>query len=90
MLIKIIAFSTLALTTLYSPSVQAADYVQGYFKKNGTYVAPHYRSKSDGAKYNNYSTKGNSNPYTGQKGYKNPYSNPYSLPKTPKNYLGGK
>lgn len=29
--------------------------VRGYYKKNGSYVAPYYRSKSDGKKYNNYS-----------------------------------
>lgn len=44
--------------------------VSGYYKKNGTYVAPHYRSDPDYNFYNNWSTKGNYNPYTGQKGYK--------------------
>ena len=44
--------------------------VKGYMKKNGTYVAPAYRTKADSSKYNNYSTKGNINPYSGKKGYK--------------------
>lgn len=30
-------------------------YVKGYYKKNGTYVKPYYRSKSDSSVYNNYS-----------------------------------
>lgn len=44
--------------------------VKGYTKKNGTYVAPHYRSSKNKSSYDNYSTKGNRNPYTGKKGYK--------------------
>ena len=49
-------------------------YVHGYFRSNGTYVAPYYRSDPDGNPYNNFSTRGNVNPYTGEPGYKNPYS----------------
>lgn len=45
-------------------------YVNGYYRKDGTYVQPHHRSNSDGNFYNNYSTQGNVNPYTGQTGYK--------------------
>ncbi|MHA1470959.1 MAG: hypothetical protein ACTSSP_10440, partial [Candidatus Asgardarchaeia archaeon] len=44
--------------------------VKGYYRKNGTYVAPHYRSNPDGNPYNNWSTKGNINPYTGKIGTK--------------------
>jgi hypothetical protein len=51
----------------------AARRTSGYVKKNGTYVAPSYRTKADGNKYNNYSTKGNYNPYTGKKGKVKPY-----------------
>jgi hypothetical protein len=47
-------------------------YVHGHTTKNGTYVAPHHRSAPDGSKANNWSTKGNVNPYTGKKGTKNP------------------
>ena len=46
--------------------VNAATYVRGYFRKNGTYVKPHYRSNADGNPYNNYSFPGNTNPYTGK------------------------
>lgn len=42
--------------------------VKGYTRKNGTYVAPHYRSRPDGNFSNNWSTKGNINPYTGKEG----------------------
>jgi len=47
-------------------------YVSGCHKKNGTFVQPHYRSNPDGNSYNNWSTKGNMNPYTGKVGTKNP------------------
>jgi len=46
--------------------------VHGYVKKNGTYVAPYHKTKPDRTQRNNYSTKGNINPYTGKKGYKMP------------------
>jgi len=45
-------------------------YVRGYTRQNGTYVAPHYRSAPDGNPSNNWSTLGNSNPYTGAVGTK--------------------
>jgi opacity protein-like surface antigen len=78
-LITLLAFASIAL---------AGDvYVNGYYRSDGTYVQPHYRSAPDGNSYNNWSTKGNTNPYTGQPGYKNPSpgygggynSNPYNL-----------
>ena len=47
--------------------------VKGSFrKKTGKYVAPHYRTKANSTKMDNYSTKGNVNPYTGKKGSVNP------------------
>lgn len=62
-------------------TVNADTYVRGYYRSNGTYVQPHYRSDSDGDRSNNYSSRGNVNPYTGQIGTKNPYdtnSNSYN------------
>lgn len=48
--------------------------VKGYYKKDGTYVQSHVRSNPDGYVYNNWSTKGNINPYTGKEGTKNGYT----------------
>lgn len=42
--------------------------VRGYVRKDGTYVAPHYRSSPNGTKVDNYSARGNYNPYTGKPG----------------------
>ena len=66
-------------------------YVNGYFKSNGTYVAPHYRTSPDATKNNNWSTKGNINPYTGKKGtvsrYKtNSYNKTYKTNRYNKTY----
>ena len=50
--------------------VDAATRVRGYTKSNGSYVAPHYKTSANSFKFDNYSSKGNYNPYTGKKGYK--------------------
>ena len=42
--------------------------VSGYSRKDGTYVAPHARSNRDGARNNNWTTQGNTNPNTGKDG----------------------
>lgn len=47
--------------------------VRGYTRKDGTYVAPHYRSSPNSSKSDNYSTRGNYNPYTGKTGTADPY-----------------
>ena len=47
-------------------------YVEGYYRKNGTYVQPHYRSSPDNSPYNNYTYPGNINPYTGKVATGNP------------------
>jgi hypothetical protein len=41
-------------------------HVRGYYRSNGTYVQPHYRTTPDGNPYNNYSYPGNYNPNTGR------------------------
>jgi hypothetical protein len=41
-------------------------HVNGYYRKDGTYVQPYVRSSPDGNPYNNYSYPGNTNPYTGK------------------------
>ncbi|MDN5063944.1 MULTISPECIES: hypothetical protein [Aliarcobacter] len=52
----------------------ADDYVNGYYKKNGTYVKGHYRSSPNSTKKDNFTTDGNKNPYTGEKGTKKYYN----------------
>ena len=48
-------------------------YRQAYVTKNGTYVAPSYATNPNNTLLDNYSTKGNVNPYTGKAGTVDPY-----------------
>jgi hypothetical protein len=76
---------TCALIALAAVSAFADEYVQGYYRRDGTYVQPYHRTTPDGNPFNNYSTQGNVNPYTGQSGTVNPYQQqpyvqPYQVP----------
>jgi hypothetical protein len=44
--------------------------IRGYTKKNGTYVAPSHATNPNKTKRDNFSAKGNVNPYTGKAGTK--------------------
>lgn len=55
-----------------SNSKGSTTHVRGYTTKRGTYVEPHQRTAPDKSKANNWSTKGNVNPYTGKEGTKEP------------------
>ena len=65
-IVKIFFVISIFAISVFAKSV----HVNGYYRSNGTYVAPHYRSAPDGNFYNNWSTKGNTNPYTGKEGTK--------------------
>lgn len=58
----------LSLAAAFAAPAMADQYVRGYTRSDGTYVQPHYRSSPNSVQYDNYSTKGNTNPYTGQQG----------------------
>ena len=66
------------IATLFLPFIVMARgsggtvHVNGYYRSNGTYVQPHYRSAPDGNPYNNWSYPGNTNPYTGKVAPGNP------------------
>lgn len=54
---------------LISTSAFAKDsYVRGYVRSDGSYVQGHHRTTPDNTVNNNYGTRGNYNPYTGQSG----------------------
>lgn len=46
--------------------------IQGYTKKDGTVVAPAHATNPNNSKADNWSSKGNVNPYTGKEGTKDP------------------
>jgi hypothetical protein len=68
-----IAAALIAVTHIAGASAQDI-YHRGYTTNQGTYVQPHYQTRPDGNPFNNYSTQGNVNPYTGQAGTVNPYA----------------
>lgn len=45
-------------------------YQNGYMRSNGTYVQGHYRTNSNNTNYDNFSTSGNVNTFTGTSGYR--------------------
>jgi hypothetical protein len=55
-----------ALLVTFAMSASAQTYVDGYTRKDGTYVQGHWRSAPDDSPYNNYSYPGNTNPCTGE------------------------
>lgn len=63
-------FLACILAAVLGPAALGQVQVRGYVRKDGTYVAPHYRTPADGNFYNNWSTFGNVNPYTGRPGTK--------------------
>lgn len=48
-------------------------HVNGHIRSDGAYVPDHYRTRPNDTKRDNWSTRGNINPYTGKKGTKSPW-----------------
>lgn len=62
----VLAFMVVLASGLDAKDVQ----VRGYTRKDGTYVRPHVRTSPNKTRNDNYSTRGNVNPYTGKAGTK--------------------
>lgn len=83
---KRVLFCGLFLALLALPVVASAEdvYVHGYTRRDGTHVNPYHRTAPDSNPYNNYGTRGNLNPYTGQKGTVDPNpTNPWQSQPSP-------
>lgn len=65
----------IAVAALALPALAEDVNVRGYYRQNGTYVAPSHRSAPDRNPNNNYSSQGHMNPYTGAVG-----TEPYRVP----------
>lgn len=68
--IMILALAFLSFSDLDSIAQAKDVYVKGYYRKDGTYVKPHYRSAPNHTKSDNWSSFGNVNPHTGKIGTK--------------------
>jgi hypothetical protein len=69
----------LFLATVLFLTLQAGAFAQvsvdGYTRRDGTYVQPHHRSNPDNSYNNNWNVSPNTNPYTGQTGERQPTYN---------------
>jgi hypothetical protein len=65
---KIIGLLAIAAAILAGGSLKAQTWVNGYERQNGTHVDGYYRSNPNNTTIDNYSTRGNYNPYTGREG----------------------
>ncbi|PTD15039.1 hypothetical protein [Flavobacterium columnare] len=54
--------------------------VNGYYRSNGTYVEPHYRTNRNNTNTDNYTTRPNTNPWTGKPGTISPDNNNNTYP----------
>lgn len=71
----------------------ADEYVNGYMKQDGTYVQGYHRTEQNNQRWDNYSSSGNTNPYTGQRGYeRDEQSSPpqYNQQNDNNGYYGGR
>jgi len=48
-------------------------HVRNYVRHNGRFVSPYVRTAPNRTKLDNWSTRGNTNPYTGKFGTKSPF-----------------
>jgi len=67
----IFAVLALAFVMVFSTDAFAYRYTRGHYRSNGTYVQPYRSSSPDGARWNNWSSRGNANPFTGKRGNRN-------------------
>lgn len=64
-----ILITVFAFLFIFVSKTNAYVRVRSYFKSSGTYVQSHYRTNSNSYKFDNWSYKGNVNPFNGRRGY---------------------
>ncbi|MGB4349387.1 MAG: hypothetical protein WBJ38_07640 [Limnohabitans sp.] len=72
--VMVFSISIISMPNAYakknSNSLGGSHSVNGYVKKNGTYVQPHHATNPNQTQKDNWSSKPNVNPYTGKTGTK--------------------
>lgn len=71
-----LAFTVLAawlLVGVADAKAQGSTQRRGYVTRNGVHVPPSRQTRPDASKLNNWSTRGNVNPYTGRAGTVDPF-----------------
>ena len=64
------------ITVIFAQVNPNHHYVKGYHRSDGTYVKGHYRTNPNNTNRDNYSTRPNVNPWTGERGYIAPDNKP--------------
>jgi len=64
--LTIAAIVAIALAGPASAQFGNSHAVEGHYRSDGTYVAPHYRTNPNNSTYDNYNSPGNYNPNTGR------------------------
>lgn len=62
--------SRYAKARAYRPSASSDHMVSSYYRRDGTFIHAFHATNPDATRNNNYSTRGNVNPYTGKLGTK--------------------
>lgn len=70
----IITIIVLSVVGAVCANAQDYHYRSGYVTRTGTVVGGSYQTNPNSSRYDNWSTQGNQNPFTGQSGYKSPYT----------------
>ena len=71
-LLPLLIFSFVCFWNSYCQTNPHHVRVSGYYRSNGTYVQPYFRTAPNYTNRDNFSTKGNINPYTGKPGWIEP------------------
>jgi hypothetical protein len=72
----------LLLAGVVEASAQGIDYVRPSIRRDGTVTDGHFRTSPNSTRLDNFSTRGNQNPFTGQRGSRPAYPT-YSPPRAP-------
>ena len=70
---KLIAFTFAVLLLATVAHAKESHRVKPHIRKDGTFVEGHRRTNPDRSKFNNFSTEGNTNPFTGKEGTEDPF-----------------
>ena len=68
-----IALTLIAIILAVSAFAQGYHQNNGYVDRNGVYHPPHYQTNPNNNQWDNWSTRGNYNPFTGQPGTVTPH-----------------
>ncbi len=73
-MLRLLSLTTALALLPWPADAQQAQFRNGYMRRDGTYVAPSYQSPPNRTRIDNFSSRGNVNPFTGKPGTVDPYA----------------